>query len=37
MKLAPMWHWRAQYSLGFSDMLLDDGQAPLALLRARPR
>jgi hypothetical protein len=19
MKLAPTWHWRAQYSLGFSD------------------
>ena len=34
MKLAPTWHWRAQYSLGLQRHLLDDGQAPLALLRA---
>ena len=34
MKLAPMWHWRAQYSLGLQRQLLDDGQAPLPFLRA---
>ena len=34
MKLAPTWHWRAQYSLGCSAIFSTIGQAPLAFLRS---
>ena len=34
MKLAPTWHWRAQYSLGFKRQPLDHRATPDLFLRA---